>query len=190
MHRGSNGVRNIIEFIANPNYLGNSVDLVHKTKGLQMDMARMFKINSCKSAALRRFEENLKLFALNKPAIRSQGSSKYATMKKSGGPTGLQDFNKLIDALVSDQAETWVLNRYTLGSITAVSILSKDEKERPVAIKANYLFSGINGSSEGWVKIVFKDGLPDCIYFWDFPGNCKISSRSIVASYAQGKYSK
>src|SRR5690606_28355401 len=74
-----NSLSNAFEIISDPNSLGNSVDLNHKAKGLQMDMARIFKINSCDSEALRRFEENLKLFALNKPAIRMQGSSKYAT---------------------------------------------------------------------------------------------------------------
>ncbi len=185
-----NSLSNAFEIISDPNSLGNSVDLNHKAKGLQMDMARIFKINSCDSEALRRFEENLKLFALNKPAIRMQGSSKYATMKKSGGPIGLQDFNKLIDALVSDQAKTWMFNRYTQGSITEVSILSKDEEGRPATIEADYFYSGFNGRSIGSVKIVFKNGLPECIYFWDFPRNCKTPSSSIVASYAQGKYSK
>jgi hypothetical protein len=154
-----------------------------------MDMARIFKMNSCNSEALRRFEENLKLFALNEPAIRMQGRSKYAIVKKSGGPTGPQDFKKLIDDLVANQAKTWMFNRYTRGSISDVSVLSTDDKGRPEIIKANYLFSGFN-SKKGWVKIVFTDGLPTCIYFWDFPDNCKTPGSSIVASYAQGKYSK
>jgi len=188
--QGADALKNVLEYLTNPNALGNSVDLAHKAKGLQMDMARIFKMNSCNSEALRRFEENIKLFALNKPSIRMQGSSKYATMKKSGGPKGLQDFNKLIDDLVSDQAKTWMFNRYNRGSISAATILSKDEDGKPTIIKANYLFSAFSGNSKGWVKIVFKNGLPSCIYFWDFPSNCKTPSSSIVASYAQGKYNK
>lgn len=188
--QGVDALKNALEYFTNPNALGNSVDLAHKVKGLQMDMARIFKINSCNSDALKRFEENLKLFALNKPAIRMQGSSKYATMKESGGPTGLQDFNRLIDDLVADQAKTWMFNHYPPGSITEVSILSKDNQGRPKVIKANYLFSGFSGNSKGWVKVIFTDGLPKCIYFWDFPNNCKTPSSSIMASYAQGKYRK
>lgn len=184
-----NGLRNAIKYLSDPNSIGNSVDLAHKAKGLQMDMARIFKMNSCNSKALRRFEENLKLFALNKPAIRMQGSSKYAIMKKSGGPAGAQDFKKLIDDLVANQAKTWMFNRYTPGSISNVSVLSTDDKGRPLMIKAYYLFSGFS-SKKGWVKIEFKNGLPKCIYFWDFPENCKTPGSSIVASYAQGKYSQ
>lgn len=83
-----------------------------------------------------------------------------------------------------------MLNRYKRGSISGVYILSTDSQGRPATIKANYLFSGFGGNKEGWVKIIFSNGLPDCIYFWDFPNNCKTPGSSIVASYAQGSYSK
>ena len=184
-----NELRNWIEMLSDDNYMGNSVNLYHKAQGLIMDMARIFKLNPCDSKALRRFEENLKLFALNKPAIRMQEDGIYETVKKYGGPTGPQYFAKLIDDLVVDQAKTWMINRYIRGSISGVSVLSTDKKGRPVIIKANYRFSGLVGS-EGWVKIVFEDGLPNSIYFWDFPSNGKTPNSSIVVSYAQGKYSK
>lgn len=35
-----------------------------------------------------------------------QGSSKYAVMKESGGPSVSQDFNKLFNDLIADQART------------------------------------------------------------------------------------
>jgi hypothetical protein len=184
------GLQTVVAMITDPNAMGNSVDMMHKAKGLKNDMAQIFKLNTCNSAGIMRFEENLKLFALNKPSIRMKGNSKYAAMKKSGGPTGSQNFIKLIDDLVANQAKTWSFNRYTRGSISGLAIFSKDTKGRPRALKANYNYSGFGSSSKGWVRVTFKNGLPDCIYFFDFPNNCKTPNSSIVASYAQGKYKK
>lgn len=189
IHR-KNGLKNIFASLSDANYLGNSVDLAHKTNGLKLDMANIFNLNRCDSKALRQFEENLKLFSQNKPAIRMQESSKYSSMKETGGPTGSQDFQSLINDLVTDHSKTWMFNKYKQGSISEVSIISKDQKGRPTAIKGNYLYSGFGSTSKGWVQIEFTNGLPKCLYFWDFPTNCKTPSSSIVASYAQGNYGK
>lgn len=181
------GLQTVMSMVMDPNAMGNSVDMIHKSKGLKNDMAQFFVLNACKSAAVLQFEENLKLFARKQPAIRMEESSKFAKMKKSGGPSGSQDFAKLIDDLVADQAKTWAFNKYNKGSISDVNILSSDGNGRPAAIRANYRYSGF-GNSNGWVKITFTNGLPECIYFFDFPDNCKNPNSSIVASYAQGNY--
>lgn len=179
-----------LAMIADPNAMGNSIDLVHRARGLKNDMAKFFGLNACNSAGVKRFEENLKLFALNKSGIRMKGSSKYEIMKESGGPVGSQDFKKLIDHLVANHAKTWSFNRYQSGSISNVIIQSTDAKQRPKEIKANYLYRGFGGNSEGWVRITFTNGLPKCIYFFDFPNNCKTPNSSIVSSYSQGDYGK
>ena len=174
--------------ITDPNALGNSVDLLHKAKGLRNDLSLIFKLNRCNSEGVKRFEENLMLFAYNEPSIRMKGTSKYAAVKKSGGPSGSQDFQSLIDDLVANQAITWAFNRYQAGSISGVTMQSTDSNGRPAEIKANYQYQGFSGTSNGWVKITFANGLPDCIYFFDFPNNCKTPGSSIVAAYAQGDY--
>ncbi len=186
----ANALGNIAELLSDQNPIGSSVDQVHKAKALMYDMSRIFELNSCESRGIKRFEENLKLFALNKPSIRMKGVSKYTAMKKSGGPTGSQDFNRLIDDLVADQARTWMFNKYISESIAGVTILSKDNQGRPKILKANYLYSGFNGKSKGWVKIIFTNGLPEDIYFFDFPNKRKTPSISIVTSYAKGDYGK
>jgi hypothetical protein len=185
-----NALREALELMTDPNVLGNSVDMAHKAKALLFDMVRIFELNSCDSPELERFEENLKLFALNQPSVRMQGVSKYTAMKNSGGPTGEQDFKSLIDHLVADQSKTWMFNRYVRGSISGITYLSEDSQGRPSEIKANYKYSGFTGNSKGWVKITFSNGLPNGIYFFDFPDNRKTPSSSIVASYAQGDYGK
>ncbi|MEP2278781.1 hypothetical protein [Maribacter sp.] len=184
----SKGLGTMMEMITDPNSMGNSVDMIHKINGLKGDMLKIFKLNACGSPGLERFEENLKLFALDKPSIRMEKASKYTTMKNSGGPTGDQNYHKLIDDLVYDQSKTWSFNRYTTGSISSVTTSSRDSEGRPMEISANYSFSGFSGNSKGSVRITFKNGLPKCIYFYDFPRNCKTPNSSILSSYAEGKY--
>ncbi len=186
----ADGLRTVMAMVTDPNAMGNSIDMVHKIKGLKNDMGQIFNLNPCNSTGIKRFEENLKLFALNKPGIRMQSVSKYAAMKKSGGPTGLQNFNKLINDLVANQSKTWSFNRYVPESISNVSVQSKDHKGRPMGLQANYSYKGFGGNSKAWVVITFSNGLPDCIYFSDFPKNCKTPNSSIVSSYAQGNYGK
>lgn len=185
-----NALREALELMTDPNAWGNSVDMAHKAKALLFDMARIFELNSCDSPEIERFEENLKLFALNQPSIRMQGVSKYTAMKESGGPAGAQDFKSFIDDLVADQAKTWMFNRYIRGSISEVTIIGEDTQGRPTELKANYQYSAFTGNSKGWVKITFSNGLPKGIYFFDFPNNLKTPGSSIVASYAQGDYGK
>jgi hypothetical protein len=186
----ANALKTTLALITDPNALGNSVDMAHKSKALLFDMVKIFELNSCNSEGIRRFEENLKLFALNKSPIRMEGESKYVAMKKSGGPTGPQDFDRLIDDLVADQAKTWMFNRYNSGSISNIIVQSQDKQGRPVSIKANYSYSGFSGTSGGWVSVIFNNGLPEGIYFFDYPNNRKSPNSSIVASYAQGEYQK
>ncbi|MEM9000249.1 MAG: hypothetical protein AAGB24_08280 [Bacteroidota bacterium] len=184
------GLQTVMKMVADQNALGNSVDMIHKAKGLKNDMAQFFSLNRCSGKGVKRFEDNLRLFALNRPGIRMQGTSKYADMKASGGPTGAQNLNKLVDDLVTDQAKTWAFNRYLRGSISGVTVRSKDGKGRPTVLKANYNYQGFGGRSAGWVQISFANGLPKCMYFFDFPQNCKTPNSSIVAAYAQGNYKK
>ncbi|WP_431126244.1 hypothetical protein [Flagellimonas flava] len=187
--QSAEALRTTINMITDPNAMGNSIDMVHKAKGLKNDMAQIFGLNPCSGAAIRRFEENLRLFALGKPSIRMKEPSKYAEMKKSGGPSGEQNFDKLIDDLVSDQAKTWAFNRYISGSISNIKKYA-NSKGVPSELIANYSYKGFSGSSAGSVRITFDNGLPKCIYFFDFPNNCKSPNSGILASYAKGDYTK
>ena len=182
--------RNTLAMMADPNAIGNSVDMIHKANGLRNDMAQLFSLNQCNNPGVRRFEENLKRFALNQESIRMKGTSKYTAMKVSGGPTGSQNLSKLVDDLVTNHSQTWAFNRYVPGSISGLEVYSKDNQGRPGGLKANYRYKGFGASATGWVRVTFENGLPKCIYFFDFPQNCKNPNSSIVAAYAQGKYKK
>ena len=173
-----------------PNLLGNSVDALHKANGLNDDMRKFFSLNSCNSEAVKQFEENLKRFALNETSIRIDKASKYVEMKKGGGPTGAQNFEKLLNDFIQNQSKTWSFNRYVINSISSLVINTKDEKERPREISASYSYSGFGGQKKGSVRVTFINGLPDCIYFFDFPQNCKTPNSSLLNSYAKGNYSR
>lgn len=183
----ANGIQTFIGMITDPNALGNSVDMTHKARGLANDMKQIFRLNDCNSPAIKAFEENLKRFALDQPSIRINAISKYEAMKKSGGPTGAQNTQKLINDLVADQARTWSFNRYVNGSISNVTT-RKNPQGGISALQANYTYKGFGSNSKGSVRITFKNGLPECIYFFDFPNNCKTPNSSIVASFASGDY--
>lgn len=181
-------VINTIEKMTNPNAVGNSVDLMHKAKAFNYDMDKILKLNPCDSKSLRRFEENLIAFSENKEGIRMKEESKYKKIKDIGGPTDPQNLKKLINDLVLDQSKTWVANKYIANSISRISTTSKDNKNRPIEITAYYDFSSFFGKQNGWVKIVFNNGLPKCIYFHDYPKNCKTPKASIINDYALNKY--
>lgn len=172
------------------NLIGNSVDALHKAKGLNNDMRNFFSLNKCDGKAVKQFEENLKRFALNETPIRIDKASKYVEMKEVGGPTGAQNFENLLNDFIKDQSKTWSFNRYASNSISNLVIHSKDVKERPREISASYLYSGFGGNKKGTVRVTFNNGLPECIYFFDFPQNCKTPNSSLLNSYAIGDYSQ
>ncbi|MEL6916604.1 MAG: hypothetical protein AAFO99_02625 [Bacteroidota bacterium] len=175
--------------MTDPNAIGNSMDKVHRLKGLKNDMAQIFILNPGNSLGIKRFEENLKRFALKKQGIRMKTESKYAVMKSKGGPSGIQNLNKLFDDLVANQAKTWAMNKYVPRSISSLAVLKKDPQGRPLVAKANYTYQFFGQSGKGWVQMHFENGLPKCLYFHDFPQNCKTPGSGIVAAYAQGSYS-
>lgn len=174
--------------LTDSNAIGNSLDKIHKTKGLASDMRQFFRLNGCSSKVLKQFEENLKAFALQTSPIRSQFESVYQKVKEIGGPSGNQNYRKLLNDLVANQSKTWAMNKFVTNSISDVRVLSKDTQGRPLSLTASYLYKSFFGDSTGSVRITFENGLPKCIYFFDFPKNCKTPNSSIVASYATGRY--
>lgn len=148
------------------------------------DIDDLFQLNDCTSPGLKRFEENLRLFALNKQPIRLEGEAKPATATASGAVLGDQDYARLIDDLVADQARAWALNRYVTGSVKNVSVPTRDAAGRPLRIAASYSYEGFNGRSQGSVDVHFTDGSPDCMYFFDAPTLCRTPNRKIAAAFA------
>jgi hypothetical protein len=157
---------------------------------IKADMEALVQLNSCKSPALRRFEENLKSFALNKPPIRlgEQGPKLSVIDPLPGIPFRDQNYGKLIEDLVGVHSKTWAMNRYARGSVTGVRVGRRDSKGRPSSVSARYTYEGFRGRSQGSVNLTFRDGLPECMYFHDFPSTCRTPDRKLVAAYSDGAY--
>jgi len=95
--------------------------------------------------------------------------------------------SKLLDDLVRKNSQSWLLNRYVSGSMSA-RIESRDGQGRPQKIQGKYIFEGMNGRTEGTVALEFSNGVPACLYFWDYPKTCRVPDASILEAYSRGAY--
>lgn len=185
-----NALRTVIDMYTNPNAMGNSVDQIHKAKALLSDWSNFFGLNACDSKSVEQFANNLLAFANQKSPARLKGMSVYEKIRILGGPAGDQNYSRLLNDILGNQSKTWAMNRYVPNSISNVREFKSFDKTQLVSLTANYNFSGLMGKQTGAVTVKFKDGLPDCIYFSDFPDNCKKPNGALVANYGLGQYVK
>lgn len=153
------------------------------------DMDALVQMNACAGPGLKRFQENLRLFALNKPPIRlgAEGRPTVAGAESAAYPD--QNYAMLLDDLVSANAGTWVMNQYVRGSVVGAAVTSNDPSGRPARVEGRYTFIGFEGRSQpGAVTVSFSDGLPQCLYFSDRPTDCQPANRRFVALFADGAY--
>ena len=158
------------------------------TQTMASDMSALVRVNACNSPGLKRFQENLMLFALAKQPIRLSGGGSTAPAGNRPSTDSLsknQNLPKLLADLVLEQSRTWVMNRFVSGSVSNVVVSSRDSDGRPSKVTGSYLY---NGQSRGSVTISFSDGLPECMYFFDFPTTCRTPNRRVVEAYANGAY--
>lgn len=149
------------------NAVSNATSLDQASKAAKADMIALVEMNGCTSPGLMRFQENLRLFALNKAPVRmndqATGQSDAVDLSVN------QNLEKLAEDLVFEHSKKWVMNRYQRGSVSNTVVSSKDIKGRPSEMKANYLYQGVSGKSTGSVRITFnEEGLPECLFFLIF----------------------
>lgn len=155
------------------------------------DMTALFQRNACGGEGIKRLQANIERFAQGQPPLRLASGATLASSRAqtgAGGPFVDSDYAKLVDALITENAQGWMLNRYVLGSASGVSVLSRDSDGRPAQLRANYQFDTFGNRSAGSVLLSFKDGLPDCLYFADAPQVCRLPSRRIITAYEKGEY--
>lgn len=156
----------------------------------ESDTEAMVRLNACGGPGLKRFEDNVVLFSMGKPALLLPGEPPPAASKVlSSAALADADFKRLLEDLISDQARTWQANHYLPGS-TSQMIVAHDPTGGPSMIRAKYLFTSLltSGRTQGSVVVRFTDGIPTCIYFSDAPGTCQTPDRRIVAKYSSGGY--
>jgi hypothetical protein len=158
---------------------------------MQVDLRELVRMNACNGPGLKRFGENLRLFARNQPGLVDGPATVSAvTVPVPGLPFRDQNYTRLVEDLVSVQATTWVMNRYQRGSVGGVSVDSRDAAGRPARLSAGYTFEGLDRPARGTVSVTFREGLPVCLFFSDAPNTCRSADRRIAASYASGGYER
>jgi hypothetical protein len=150
--------RSALKMLTQKDPIGGMMNMVGDAAATNADMATVVSQNGCASAGLKRFEENLARYALNKqPISLGEAGPKLSPIDPLPGmPFRDQNYSKLMEDLISDQARGWVMNRYQPGSVTGVSVSSRDAKGRPAKIVASYTFNGFSGRSQGSATLTFS----------------------------------
>ena len=173
------------------NAIGDMMSLAGAGASITGDIEKLLTMNPCSSTAVRRFQDNLRLFALNKPAIQLNPSrtTSAAIMPIPGVPFRDQNYQRLLEDLVQDQSKNWLVNRFISGSVIDVTVYLRDSLGRPATVNADYAYTDMGvRRANGEVELRFTDGLPTCLYFADAPANCRTPNRRIVENYTAGKY--
>ena len=184
---GPDAIRQVFQTMAGKNPLGTALSTLGATQSIASDMSTLVRVNACDSPGLKRFQENLMFFALGKQPIRLPGAGAVPASPRPS-PENLskeQNLTRLVEDLVLDQSRSWLMNRFVSGSVSNVVVSSRDAQGGPAKVTASYLY---NGQNRGSLTISFSSGLPECMYFFDFPSMCRAPNRRIVEAYGNGAY--
>ena len=142
--------------ITSRNLLGGVMQKLAAARAIADDMDSLVQINACKSPGLERFEENLRLFALNQQPIRMDGKSLGSAVTVIPGiPFKDQNYSKLLTDLVEDDAQKWgAMAKYVPGSVGGASVSSRDDVGRPVKVVASYGWESMLGRNKGRITHV------------------------------------
>lgn len=178
-------LRNVAKMMSQRD-LSSAMNMLNNVRAAVSDMPKLLQTNGCATPGTKRFQENLRRFALNKQPLRIGAASASSIIDPLPGmPFKDQDYTKLLDDLIAENSTSWVMNRYVRGSVAHAGVMSRDSRGRPAKIGAQYLY---NGKIGGGVTLTFSDGVPECLYFNDMPFSCRTPNRKIVAAYANGTY--
>ena len=187
-----NMVGDTIRGMAGNNPMGTAMRTMDAVTSVGSDMNSLVEMNACTSAALKRFQENMRRFAVGEPSLRLPGGETLASIRTKTPTAAFKDsdYSRLLDDLIAENSQGWMVNRFVRESVSDVTMVSRDAAGRPARITGNYLFDGLNGRSKGSVALQFDDGLPACVYFSDFPNTCRAPSRRIITAYENGRYQR
>jgi hypothetical protein len=171
--------------------IGGPINMAVNLIQLQTDTENLVAQNGCTNPALRRFQQNLELFALGKEGVRLNGTVQLglALLPPAAGTKYRDsDYSRLLDDMVNEQGKTWAVNRYIPGSVSSVRVESRDAVGRPAKISADYAYNGFSSRQEGTVTLSFDAGRPACLYFSDLPNSCRTPAHRLTTAYVQGEY--
>ena len=188
---GRNMIRDTFRDMSGKNPMATGMRAVDAATSVGRDMESLLELNSCTSPGLKRFQDNVMRFALGQPPLHLPGGETLASIapkKSPDAPFKDSNYSRLVDDLIAENAQGWMLNRYVRGSVSGVTVSSRDAQGRPSKIVGSYSFDSANGRRQGSVTVQFSDGLPQCVFFFDFPTTCRTPSQRIVTAYESGRY--
>lgn len=171
--------------------LASSRQMVDVTLSFGDDFTTLFRKNSCGSAGIKRLQANLTRFGKGQSPLKLAGGTTLSDVRGRGNGGGAfkdSNYGRLIDDLVKANAQGWSFNRYIAGSVSQVTVQSRDSQGRPARVNASYSFSGFSGRQNGSVLVTFDNGLPKCLYFFDARNTCRLPSRGVITAYEKGAY--
>jgi hypothetical protein len=152
---------------------------------VKQDMDHFLDDNGCASGAIVRFQANMLRFGRGEEPIRMSGGAEAvaATTKLASG----QNYERLVDDLISQESSAWMMNRYSSGS-AVVNAVQHDSGGQTRQVDARYRFMTMGHPGMGNVRVMFGDGIPQCLYFSDFPSTCRAPSPKVVSDYKRNQY--
>lgn len=161
---------------------------------LHSDMQKLIKNNLCSSAGLQRFEDNLYRFTTKQTPLTLNRGTKLADLALFyQADLDYQNIHtqQLANALVKENARTWLMNRYSDGSLQVIDTTNNPEDNSLKEILAGYHYgTAFGGGYKGKVRITFADKIPECLYFADNANSCRPASKIISNQYERGRYNK
>lgn len=153
------------------------------------DMHTLVQANGCASPGLKRLQANLIRFGQGKDPIVMPGAAAAMAERATPveGPRKDQNYVRLVDDLVTEQSQAWMMNRYQPGSVRPGTV-TRDAQGRPREIVAGYSYVSMSKTYAGRVRVTFVDGAPQCLYFSDLPESCRVPSPRLVSAYRKNQY--
>ncbi len=91
-----------------------------------------------------------------------------AATPRAPGTTQAPSINAELDKIITADARSWLINSYNIGSARNGQIIDSDD--RGFVVYGEYTF---NGSSTGWLKVLFEGERVRCVEYHDFAGTCR-----------------
>jgi len=156
------------------------------------DTDNLVKMNRCDNAGLARFSENLKRFVTGDTPLRLPGGETLASVNaihQTEFDADSLNLKALLDDLISENAQGWMMNRYRAGSVSGIRVQSGNRQSGSGTVSASYTYSAMGRNAyTGQVSLTFANDIPKCLFFSDAPQTCRSPSRRIINDYERGKY--
>jgi hypothetical protein len=127
---GLNMMKEALQTMKQQNPLQAALNTLGETQQMASDMESVFRLNSCTSPGVKRLQENIVLFSMGKQPIVLPGTAPSVAPRAqiSSGPFKDQNYTKLLEDLIQDQSQSWLMNRFVSGSTSNVVVSSRDSR--------------------------------------------------------------